>query len=94
MRDTLIICLLLSLFIPEALKGQTEKNLDSLLVDAAKAIEDGKYETGFDLFLQCLSKAEKEDRADRLPAIYSHLGLIQQYNKVYDKSLDYFKKAA
>lgn len=88
-----LVCLFLCFLSPSRLSAQAEKNLDSLLWDASRAVEHAEYETAFDLFLKSLDLAEKEGRKDRLPVIYYHLGLIQHHNQVYDRALFYMKKS-
>lgn len=93
MRISFPLWLLFLLTIPDTLHGQAETPLDSMLMEASSALKSAAHETAYNLFLQCLDKAEKENRRDRLSAIYYNLAVIQHYNEANDKSAVYLKKA-
>lgn len=66
---------------------------DSLLIRASDAFKSGRHEQSIDLFLQCMRRAETEQRTDAKPAILYNLGALHHVQKNYTKSRDYVEQA-
>lgn len=84
------ILLKLFIFIPSLLSAQSAVlPFDTLLRRASDAFLSGRHEQSVDLFLQCLRRADAEQRTKIRPAILYNLGALHHVQKDYKKSREY-----